>query len=61
MAVQYTGHVKQTRDNNTELPLVGVLVTCSGRINNIRQIHNQSENNNIPDEPEKLKFAPIII
>ena len=37
MAVQYTGHVIQTetRDNNTALPLVGVLMTCSGRINNI--------------------------
>ena len=27
MAVQYTGHVIQTRDNNTAPPLVGVLVT----------------------------------
>ena len=37
IAVQYTGHVIQTetRDNNTALPLVGVLVTWSGRINNI--------------------------
>ena len=32
---QYTGHIIQTEtcDNNTALPLVGVLVTCSGRIN----------------------------
>ena len=32
-----TGHVIQTetRDNNTALPLVGVLVTWPGRINNI--------------------------
>ena len=31
MAVQYTGHAKQTEtcDNNTALLLVGVLVTCS--------------------------------
>ena len=31
---QYTGHIIQTEtcDNNTALPLVGVLVTCSGRI-----------------------------
>ena len=37
MTVQYTGHVIQTeaRDNNTALPLVGVLVTWSGRINDI--------------------------
>ena len=32
---QYTGHIIRTEtcDNNTALPLVGVLVTCSGRIN----------------------------
>ena len=37
MAVQDTGHVIQTetRDNNTARPLLEVLVTCSGRINNI--------------------------
>ena len=37
MAVQYTGHVIQTetRDNNNAMPLVEVLVTCFGRINNI--------------------------
>ena len=37
MAVQYTGHVIQTEtcDNNTALPLDGVLVTWSGSINNI--------------------------
>ena len=37
MAVQYTGHVIQTEThgNNTALSMVGVLVTCSGRINNI--------------------------
>ena len=37
MAVQYNGHViqKETRDNNTALSLVGVLVTWSGRISNI--------------------------
>ena len=31
---QYTGHIIQTEtcDNNAALPLVGVLVTCSGRI-----------------------------
>ena len=28
-------HVTRTRDNNTALPLVGVLVTWSGGINNI--------------------------
>ena len=27
--------IDETSDNNTALPLVGVLVTCSGRINNI--------------------------
>ena len=34
MVVQYTGHMIQTEtcDNNTALQLVGVLVTCSGRI-----------------------------
>ena len=26
-AVQYTSHVMQTHDNNTAMPLVGVLVT----------------------------------
>ena len=37
IAVQYIGHVIQTEtsDNNAALPLVGVLVTCSGRINNV--------------------------
>ena len=32
-----TGHVIQleARDNNTAMPLVGVLVTSSGRVNNI--------------------------
>ena len=37
MAVQYTGHVIQmeTCDNNTALPLVGVLVTCSLRTNRL--------------------------
>ena len=37
LAVQYTGLVIQTKtcDNNTALPLVVVLVTCSARINNI--------------------------
>ena len=28
-------YMKDIRDNNTALPLVGALVTCSGRINNI--------------------------
>ena len=27
----------------------------------IQQIHNQSENNDIPEEPQKLRFAIIII
>ena len=33
MSVQYTGHVLQTekRDNNTALPLVGVMVTSMFR------------------------------
>ena len=37
MAVQYTGHMiqKVIRDINSALPLVGVLVTCSRRINDI--------------------------
>ena len=26
----------------------------------IKQIRNQSENNDIPEKPEKLKFAPLI-
>ena len=26
-----------------------------------QQIHNQSENHDISEEPKKLKFAPIII
>ena len=40
LRVQYTDHVIQTEtsDNNTAMPLVGVLVTCSGRINNIYQL-----------------------
>ena len=35
MAVQYTGHEKQTesRDNDTALSLVGVLVTSYRRLN----------------------------
>ena len=37
MTVQYAGHIIQTeaRDNITALPLVGVLVTWYGRINDI--------------------------
>ena len=37
MAVQYSGHGIQTEthDNNTALPMVGVLVTCFGCINDI--------------------------
>ena len=27
----------------------------------IQKIHNQSENNDFPEEPKKLRFAPIII
>ena len=30
-------------------------------MDHIQQIHNQSENNDIPEEPNKLRFAPIII
>ena len=30
-------------------------------MDHIPQIHNQSENNDIPEEPKKLRFAPIII
>ena len=48
MAVQYTFHVIQTetRGINTALPLVGVLETCSGRINNINyeKLLNSSNN-----------------
>jgi len=30
-------------------------------MNHIQQIRNQSENDDIPQEPENLRFAPIII
>ena len=30
-------------------------------MDHIQQIHNQSENIDIPEEPNKLRFAPIII
>ena len=33
----------------------------SNKTNHIQQMRNQSENNDIPGESEKLKFAPIII
>ena len=33
----------------------------SNKTNHIQQIRNQSENNDIPEEPEKLEFDPIII
>ena len=30
-------------------------------MDHIQQIHNQPENNDIPEELNKLRFAPIII
>ena len=30
-------------------------------MDHIQQIHNQSENNDIQEEPKKLRFASIII
>ena len=30
-------------------------------MDHIKKIHNQSENDDIPEEPKKLKFAPITI
>ena len=46
MDMQYTGYVMRmrTRDNNTALPLVGVLVTCFGRIKklSIKSIKNEN-------------------
>ena len=35
MAVQYTGHMIQTETHDKNTALVGVLVTCFGRMNNI--------------------------
>ena len=29
-------------------------------MDHIQQIQNQSENNDIPEEPKKLRFAPFI-
>ena len=41
MVVQNTGHMLRTEtgDNNTALSLVGVLMTCFGRINIINYIY----------------------
>ena len=30
-------------------------------MDHIQQIHNQSENDDIPEEPKKLRFASIFI
>ena len=34
---------------------------CKKVVDHIQQVRNQSDNDDIPEEPEKLKFAPIII
>ena len=63
MAEQYTGHVIQTEthNNNTALSLVGVLVTCCGRIIilSILSIKNEkllNSNNN----RSKLEFLRVL-
>ena len=66
MAMQYTGHVMmETRDNNTALPLVGVLVTCSKRqkILSIIFIENEKllNSNNNSSTPEFLRLLWDIV
>ena len=61
MSVQYTGHVIQTEtcDNNNALPLVGVLVTCSGPINNIINYIKNEKLSNSNKNKSKLEFLGL--
>ena len=50
------------RQNYTKTYIDKILYkSCSIKQIKIQQIRNQSENGDIQEEPEKLRFAPIII
>ena len=44
-----------------EFSILRVEVVQKPRKNHIQQILNQSENNDIPEDREKLRFTPIFI
>ena len=52
---------KKRRQLYTKFHIYTILYKSCSFKQIIKQLRNQSENNDIPEKPENLRFAPVII